>query len=206
MRPWAAMKHFGIEFETIELKLFTPEFADQIGLYSTIGTVPVLVNSELGSITDSLAILESLAEQHPQMWPQEPLLRAKARSACALMHSGCVAMRGEMQMNCSARQRQLEITESCARDVVALQALWQECTDLTSKLGVEDNRYLFGDFSMADAYFAPVVVRLNGYAVSITDSSKRYLRRMLATSAVAEWIQEGQAETAIVHEYEAVGF
>ena len=206
VRPWVAMQHFGIDFETTKLKLFTPEFAEQIRPYSTVGTVPVLVDSKLGSITDSLAILESLAEQHPQMWPQEPLLRAKARSACALMHNGFVAMRREMPMNCSARQRQLEITESCARDVVAVQALWQECMDLTSKLGVEDNGYLFGDFSIADAYFAPVVVRLNGYAVSITDSSKRYLQRMLATSAVAEWIQEGQAETVVVPEYEAVGF
>jgi glutathione S-transferase len=206
MRPWVAMKHFGIEFETIKLKLFTPEFAEQIRSYSTVGTVPVLVDSEFGSITDSLAILESLAEQHPQMWPQKPLLRAKARSACALMHSGFVAMRSEMPMNCSARQRQLEITESCARDVVAVQTLWQECMDLTSELGVEDNGYLFGDFSIADACFAPVVVRLNGYTVSITDSSKRYLQRMLATPAVAEWIQEGQAETVIVPEDEVGGF
>ena len=140
------------------------------------------------------------------MWPQEPFLGAKARSACAPMHSGFVAMRGEMPMNCSARQRQLEITESCARDVVAMQALWQECMDLTSKLGVEDNGYLFGDFSIADAYFARVVLRRNGYTVSITDSSKRYLQGMLATSAVAEWIQEGQAETVIVPEDEAGGF
>ena len=206
MRPWVAMQHFGIEFETIKLKLFTPEFAEQIRPYSTVGTVPVLVDSKLGSITDSLAILESLAEQHPQMWPQEPLLRARARNACALMHSGFVAMRREMPMNCSARQRQLGITESCARDVVAVQALWQECMDLTSKLGVEDKGYLFGDFSIADAYFAPVVVRLNGYTVSTTDSSKRYLQRMLATSAVAEWIQDGQAETVIIPEYEAGGF
>ena len=73
-------------------------------------------------------------------------------------------------------------------------------------MGVEDKGYLFVDFSIADAYFAPVVVRLNGYAVSNAESSKRYLQRMLATSAVAEWIQEGQAETVIVPENEAGGF
>ena len=56
MRPWVAMKHFGIDFETIKLKLFTPEFAEQVGPYSTVGTVPILVDSKLGSITDSLGI------------------------------------------------------------------------------------------------------------------------------------------------------
>ena len=87
-----------------------------------------------------------------------------------------------------------------------MQTLWQECMDLTSKLGFEDKGYLFGDFSIADAYFARVVLRRNGYTVSITDSSKRYLQGMLATSAVAEWIQEVQAETVIVPENEAGGF
>ena len=99
MRPWVAMTHFGLDFETVKLWLFTPEFTQQISAYTSAHTVPVLVDDKLGSVTDSLAIMETLAEQYPHMWPQEPVLRAKARSVCARMHSSFFAMRGEMPMN-----------------------------------------------------------------------------------------------------------
>lgn len=202
MRPWVAMTHFGIDFETIKLRLFTPEFYQQLSAYTSANTVPVLIDKKLGSIADSLAILETLAEQYPQMWPQDPVLRAQARSVCALMHSGFFAMRGEMHMNCRAQQRQLQITDACAKDIAAVQALWQECMELTAKLGGGSDGYLFGDFSIADAFFAPVVIRFQGYAVATTPLTQQYMQLMLATPAVAAWVAAGQAEEEIVAQEE----
>ncbi|MDP6969853.1 MAG: hypothetical protein QGG88_12170 [Gammaproteobacteria bacterium] len=147
--------------------------------------------------------METLAEQYPHMWPQEPVLRAKARSVCARMHSSFFAMRGEMPMNCRAQQRQLNITDACAKDIVAVQALWQECIDLTAGLGMDSDGYLFADFCIADAFFAPVVIRLNGYAVPTTALAQRYMQRILATPAVGAWVQAGQAEAVILEEDEA---
>lgn len=195
------MQHFGIEFEEVQLGLFTDTWAEDIARFDS-RTVPVLVDDELGNITDSLAILETLADFLPKMWPTRARLRAKARSACAQMHSGFMAMRGEMHMNCSAHQRQLGITEACAKDVAAVQILWQQCRDLTQQLGVPDSGYLFGEFSIADAFFAPVVIRLNGYAVPTSAATQAYVQTMLANPAVAAWVSAGQAETTILAEEE----
>ena len=109
MRPWVAMTHFGVSFETIKLELDTPAFAAQIKQYSNANTVPVLVTQN-GTATDSLSILETLADSHPQMWPSDPKLKIMARNAVARMHSGFFALRSEMPMNCRAIQRRLDIT------------------------------------------------------------------------------------------------
>jgi len=202
MRPWVAMQHFGIAFEEVQLGLFTDTWAEDIAQFDS-RTVPVLIDDELGNITDSLAILETLADFLPHMWPTRARLRAKARSACAQMHSGFMAMRNEMPMNCSAHQRQLGITEACANDVAAIQILWQQCRDLAAELDVPDSGYLFGEFSIADAFFAPVVIRLNAYAVPTSGASQAYMQTMLANPAIAAWVEAGQAETVIVAEDEA---
>ena len=111
-------------------------------------------------------------------------------------------MRNEMHMNCCAQQRQLNITDACAKDIAAVQALWQECMDLTAELDKGSDGYLFGDFFIADAFFAPVVIRLNSYAVPTTALAQRYMQRILATPAVAAWVQAGQAEAVILEEEE----
>ena len=196
------MRHFGIEFDEVQLGLFSDTWADDIAQYDS-RTVPVLVDEQLGSITDSLAILETLADFFPHMWPNRAKLRAKARSACAQMHSGFMAMRSEMPMNCSAYRRQLDISDACAADVMAVQALWQQCRDLTSEMEVPDEGFLFGEFSIADAFFAPVVIRLNAYAVLTSEPTQAYMQTMLANPAIAAWVAEGQAETVILAEDEA---
>ena len=202
MRPWVAMKHFGIEFDEVQLGLFSDTWAADIAQYDS-RTVPVLVDEQLGSITDSLAILETLADFFPHMWPTRAKLRAKARSACAQMHSGFMAMRSEMPMNCSAHQRQLDITEAFANDIAAVQTLWQQCRDLSEDMEVADEGFLFGEFSIADAFFAPVVIRLNAYAVPTSDATQVYMQTMLANPAIAAWVEAGQAETVILAEDEA---
>ena len=87
MRPWVAMTHFGIDFKETKLELFTLSFAEQVGKYSSAKTVPVLITDN-GIATDSLSILETLADTYPQMWPSDVALKIMARNAVSRMHSG----------------------------------------------------------------------------------------------------------------------
>ncbi len=196
MRPWLAMQHFAIPFEEVQLWIFTESWPQDIAAYGS-NTVPVLV-TEQGNVVDSLAILESLAEDYPQMWPADKRLRAKAREACARMHSGFFAMRSEMPMNCRANKRKLTISDVCKADIAAIEKLWAECQNLS-----QSDDYLFGDFSIADAFFAPVVMRFAGYDVPLNDSTQAYMQRVLANSAVQAWVKSGQAESHVIEEDEA---
>jgi glutathione S-transferase len=197
MRPWVAMRHFDIDFDEEQLWMFTESWPQDIAVYGS-NTVPVLV-TEQGNVVDSLAILETLAEDYPHMWPRDKHLRAKAREACARMHSGFFAMRSEMPMNCRAVKRKLTVSDVCRKDIAAVEQLWAECMALSGN----DNAYLFGDFSIADAFFAPVVMRFQAYDVPLSETTQGYMQRMLATPAIAEWVAAGQAETHIIAEDEA---
>ena len=201
MRPWVAMTHFGVSFETIKLELDTPVFAAQIKQYSNANTVPVLMTQN-GTATDSLSILETLADSHPQMWPSNPKLKIMARNAVARMHSGFFALRSEMPMNCRAIQRRLDITPVCRNDIDQVEALWAQCLAAANQAG-QTQGYLLGGFSIADAFFAPVVVRLRGYKVTVNATTQTYMDTMLTTPAVMAWMAAGVKETSILKQDEA---
>jgi glutathione S-transferase len=201
MRPWVAMTHFGITFKETKVQLFTPTFAEQISHYSSANTVPVLM-TENGTATDSLSILETLADSYPQMWPNDVALKIMARNAVSRMHSGFFALRGEMPMNCRANQRLLDITPACRNDIDKVEALWAQCMSAAAQAGRKQG-YLLGEFSIADAFFAPVVVRLRGYKVAVNAATQAYIDTMLATPAVMAWIAAGVEETTILQEDEA---
>ena len=201
MRPWVAMTHFGVSFETIKLELDTPVFAAQIKQYSNANTVPVL-KTQNGTATDSLSILETLADSYPQMWPSDPKLKIMARNAVARMHSGFFALRSEMPMNCRANQRRLDITPACRNDIDQVEALWAQCLAAANQAG-QTQGYLLGGFSIADAFFAPVVVRLCGYKVTVNATTQTYMDTMLTTPAVMAWMAAGVKETSILHQDEA---
>ena len=201
MRPWVAMTHFGVSFETIKLELDTPVFAAQIKQYSKANTVPVLMTQN-GSATDSLSILETLADSYPQMWPSDPKLKIMARNAVTRMHSGFFALRSEMPMNCRANQRRLDITPACRNDIDQVEALWAQCLAAANQAG-QTQGYLLGGFSIADAFFAPVVLRLRGYKVTVNATTQTYMDTMLTTPAVMAWMAAGVKETSILHQDEA---
>jgi len=201
MRPWVAMTHFGIAFKETKVELFTRAFTEQISHYSSAKTVPVLITDN-GTATDSLSILETLADTHPQMWPRDFALKIMARNAVSRMHSGFFALRGEMPMNCRANQRLLDITPACRGDIDKVEDLWAECMFTAAQAGQKQG-YLLGDFSIADAFFAPVVVRLRGYKVAVNAATQVYMDTMLSTPAVIAWIAAGLEETTILQEDEA---
>jgi glutathione S-transferase len=191
MRPWVALTAFGIPFQEVRVLLDMPDTSTRIAEYSGAGRVPVLVAGEM-TIWDSLAICEYAAEQFPDqhMWPQDVAARAMARSVCAEMHSGFAGLRSAMSMNIRASLPGRGRTAEALGDIGRVCEIWEECL---SRFG--HHQFLFGEFSIADAFYAPVVMRFKTYGVSLAPALQAYCERVEAHPAVARWVREALAET-----------
>ena len=190
MRPWVVMKAFTIPFEEITILLDRPTTSAQIAEYSLAGRVPILLADDM-VIWDSLAICEFLAEQFPlqNLWPEDVAARAMARSICAEMHSGFSGLRSSMSMNIRADFSGKGRNAGSQADIGRISEIWEGCL---SRYGA--HQYLFGDFSIADAYFAPVVMRFKTYGVSLAPALQAYVDRVQAHPAVMEWVKGALAE------------
>ena len=198
LRGWLALKAFNIPFEEIKLSLFSEEFHSELAKYSPAGKVPVLVDGDL-SVWDSLAICEYINENYlnGKGWPEDKNSRAVARSIVADMHSGLFGIRNEMPMNCRAKRR-VELSNNAQKEVANLDALW---SDLRSK-HTKDGDYLFGTFSLADVFFAPVVFRFSTYGITLSDAASAYCKTMLAHPDMQAWFKDSVAEVEIVSQAE----
>ena len=194
LRPWLALKAFGVSFEEIELGLFTENFYTELAKYSPVGKVPVLVDGDI-NVWDSLSICEYLNENHlnNKGWPTDKSQRASARSLVAEMHSGLFAIRGEMPMNCRGRKA-LTLSPDAKKEVEWLDNTWANLRTNNKAQG----DYLFGEFSLADAFFAPVVFRFNTYGIEVSEQSKDYMKTMLAHPAMQEWLKASINEVAAI--------
>ena len=198
MRPWVLMTQAGIPFEEVMLRFdaFTPDSAFKAALarLSPAGKVPVLLDGDF-AVWDTLAIAEYLAEKFPEktLWPAEVRARARARSVCAEMHSGFGALRSHFPMNIEAAlpeigRKLLAEQPNAHTDLNRIVAIWTEL------LEAHDGPMLFGSFSIADAYFAPVVMRIVGYALPVPPAVAAYVARVQALPGVAAWCEEARAE------------
>ena len=191
MRPWVLMRQAGIPFEEVRLRFDNDVRVIGIEKYSKARKVPVLV-VDGDPVWDSLAIAETLAElfRGKQLWPAEPRARRVARSACAEMHSGFQALREKMPMNIRGSYPGKGLTPESQRDIDRVVALWSECRE---KFG-SGGPLLFGKFSIADAYFAPVVMRFRTYAVEAPRAAKEYCAAVESLAAVREWMDAARKE------------
>lgn len=198
MRPWVAMTAFGIPFNEVRVLLDKPDTASRIAEYSAAGRVPVLLAGDI-TIWDSLAICEYLAEQFPEknMWPQDVAARAMARSISAEMHAGFVDLRSAMSMNIRKYLPGYGRTPGAQGDIGRICEIWEDCL---SRFG--HRQFLFGEFSIADAFFAPVVMRFRTYAVPLAPALQAYCDRVTAHPAVARWISEALAETEVAERHD----
>ncbi|RJG14735.1 glutathione S-transferase family protein [Massilia cavernae] len=198
MRPWVAMVAFNIPFTEVRILLDMPDTSSRIAEYSAAGRVPVLMAGEM-IVWDSLAICEYLAEQFPEkhMWPQDVAARAMARSVSAEMHSGFSDLRSAMSMNIRKHLPGHGRTPGAQGDIGRICEIWEECL---SRFG--HHQFLFGDFSIADAFYAPVVMRFRTYGVSLAPALQAYCDRVAAHPAVARWIAEALAETETAGKHE----
>jgi len=195
MRAWVLLRELGIEFEEVPLK-FSPDVS-VIGIerYSAAGKVPVLlVDAE--PVWDSLAICETVAELFPEkhIWPGERRARQVARSVCAEMHSGFQAMRNSMPMNIRGRHAGKGMNPDTRRDIDRVVSIWQDCR---RNFGAGGD-LLFGQFSAADAYFAPVAMRFATYAVGLPTAAQAYAESLRALRSVREWADAAKLETASI--------
>jgi glutathione S-transferase len=198
MRPWVLLRQAGIPFEEVMVRFDAfsadSQFKQRLGPISPAGKVPVLVDGEL-VIWDTLAIAEYVAEQHPELglWPADKAARARARSICAEMHSGFQALRGACMMNIEASLP--DVGALVWRDKPAVRADVQRLVEMWSALLTEHGGpMLFGSFTIADAYFAPVCMRLKTYALPVPAHISAYVERVAALPGVQAWIDGALAE------------
>lgn len=185
LRPWLLMRELGIGFEERMHPFATGEDFTQ---FSPSGKVPCLHEGGL-VVWDSLAIVETLADSHPRVWPSDPVARAWARSAAAEMHSSFSALRQHCSMSCGVRIRLHAHAPALARDVARIDALWSE------GLGRFGGPFLAGaSFSAVDAFFAPVVFRVQTYALALSHPATEYVAWMLAMPGMQQWYAQALAE------------
>ena len=189
LRAWLFMKHAGVEFQEILVPLDTPETREQLERYGPSGRVPVLRQGTL-CVWDSLAICEYIAELSGRGWPQAREARAVARSVCAEMHSGFTTLRSLWPMNARARNRRTAVTGALAADVERIDEIWNDCR---SRFG-SGGPWLFGDYSVADAMYAPAVLRFNTYGAHISQTARWYMASVLEDAALQEWLQGARQE------------
>ena len=202
MRPWVLLKQAGIPFEEVMVRFDSmgpgSEFRKSMQSINPGGLVPVLVDEGF-AVWDTLAIAEYAAEtfQDRQLWPSDPKARARARSICAEMHAGFGALRNACPMNIEAalpEQGAIAWRDQPAvrADVQRIVAMWTEL------LEQHQGPMLFGDFTIADAYFAPVCLRLKNYALPVPGHITDYIRRVCALPGVKAWIDEALLEKDFV--------
>ncbi len=192
LRVWLGMKVAGIPFEEISIRLRQPDTRAQALQYSPAGKVPALLDED-GVVWDSLAIAEYLAEQYPALWPVERKARALARSICAEMHGGFAVLRSQCGMDIQA-QRTVEMTPELERDINRIIEIWRDCRQRFGGAGP----FLFGQFTWADAFYAPVVARFMSYSIEVDDKTRDYMNAVWALPAFQDWIEAAKAEPEVV--------
>ena len=205
MRPWVLLKQCGIDFEEVMLRFGDDTFAADSSFKKAVmavnpaGRVPVLVDDTL-IVWDTLAIAEYVAEKfnEKQLWPQSVAARARARSVCAEMHAGFTSLRSACPMNIEAGLPDVGAIiwrdkPGVRADVARIVSMWTEL------LAQHNGPMLFGEFSIADAYFAPVCMRLKNYALPVPAHINQYIQRVCALPGVQAWISDALAEKDFVN-------
>jgi glutathione S-transferase len=194
------MKGVGIPFEEVRIPLFQAGYKSEILKHSPSGKVPAL---RAGSVTvwDSLAICEYLAELYPEKgcWPEDREARALARSVSHEMHSGFFEIRNALPMNCRKQTEMSNISLELQSEIDRICEIWGSCRHLFFNEG----DFLFGRFSIADAMYAPVVLRFNSYGLKIGDSQRAYMEAIMSLGSMQEWLAEAVKEKEFIAEYDA---
>jgi glutathione S-transferase len=201
MRPWMVLKRFDIPFDEIVIPMNQPETHAEMLKHAPSGKCPSLHDGTI-SVWDSLAIIEYLAETYPTfpIWPRGTEARAYARSLSAEMHSGFMALRRECPMNMRRPRRAIKVSEDVRADVVRIDEAF---ADARTRFGAA-GAFLFGDFSAADAMFAPVVNRFDTYDLPVSDTTRAYMAAMKALPAWQQWERDAFAEPWRIEHYEAI--
>ncbi len=191
LRAWLILEHFGIDHEIQRVHLDSPDFAAELAPFAPARTVPLLRLPDGSLVSDTLAIAETLAERYPDLdlWPAEPNARARARSIVAEMHSSFGALRDACPMNLRRAYTGFAPSEAVARDLARIETLWDH-----AGFGDGGEGWLFGAYSVADAFYAPIAARIATYDPPVGPAARAYVARHLADPAFRRWRAEGLIE------------
>lgn len=195
LRAWLCAKQAGLDFEEVRIPLHAPEFEREIVKYSPSGKVPCLIDGEV-RVWESLAICEYLAEKFPEkgLWPKDSEARAFARSISNEMHAGFLALRKSLPMDCRERILKKDIPADTQADIDRVTAIWREARERFGSGGP----FLFGHFTIADAMYAPIVIRFVTYDVQVDPISRTYMDAVLNLPAVKEWLSAAEKEVEVI--------
>ena len=200
LRAWLALKRTTVAFDEVVIPLYQPTSRETVLKYSPSGRVPALRHGEV-TVWDSLAICEYLAESFPtfDLWPKEPAARALARAVSAEMHAGFQALRQHLPMNVRSSFPGRGVTPEVQADINRIMSIWRDCR---TRFGDGKGDFLFGNFTIADAMFAPVVSRFRTYKIELEREAEAYCDTITALPAMQEWIAAAKNEPMIVEQYE----
>lgn len=199
LRPWIFLKENQIEFSEKRVALFTETTNEELSQFNSDFKVPVLKDGDL-LVWDTLSILEYVSEKYldSRGWPQDVNARALARSVSCEMHSSFFNLRNELPMNCRKRFQNIKLSSDAEREIDRIKALWQQCRTQFGGSG----EWLFGKYSIADAMFAPIALRFDGYSIPLVGIENAYVQSVLKQPSINEWIEAGKAEIEIIKEDE----
>jgi len=195
LRPWIFLRHHQIDFEEKWVSLFVETTAEELAEYNSGFKVPVLKDGEL-IVWDSLSILEYMSEAYldDKGWPDDIKARSVARSISAEMHSGFFNVRNELPMNCRKKFENIKLSQGAEREIQRIAGLWRRCRNVFGSNG----EWLFGNYSIADAMFAPVALRFSGYGISLSGVEAEYVESVLKHPGIIEWVEAGKLETEVI--------
>ncbi|MEX2468550.1 MAG: glutathione S-transferase family protein [Pseudohongiellaceae bacterium] len=198
LRPWLLLQHFGIPFSEIQVPLFTPGYEDLLRRYSPSLKVPVLIDEEL-TVWESLAICEYINEEYldGRALPSMREARALCRAYCHEMHAGFSAIRSELPMNCRAR-REVDFSAAVRRECARIESLWRRAR----RRFVDHGDFLFGQFSLADCMYAPVVMRFHTYGMRLGIEAGAYARALRELPAMQRWCKAATREAQRLETFE----
>ncbi|MEJ2631361.1 MAG: glutathione S-transferase family protein [Acidihalobacter sp.] len=201
LRAWLFMRQNQVPFTELRVALGHQDTADKLREYSASGLVPVLLESDL-HLWDSLAICEYVSECHldGRGWPADQRARAVARAACAEMHSGFPCLRQHLPMNLRSEFAWRDFSDKVGNEISRITSLWSECRHAFA----HGKPWLFGDFSIADAFFAPIATRFLTYNVPMPADAARYVEELRALPALDAWYTAARNEIENLPQYEAL--
>lgn len=193
------MKHYQVDFEEKRVALFTENTTNELSEYNSDLKVPILKDDEL-VVWDSLSILEYISEKYlnNRGLPTEVRARSVARSISSEMHSSYFNVRNELPMNCRKKFENIELSANAEREIDRIKYLWRKCRNEYGNKG----EWLFSEYSIADAMFAPIALRFDGYGVPLSGIEGDYVKSVLKHPGIVEWIEAGKLETEVIEEDE----
>ena len=191
LRPWLLLKEHGLAFEEIRIALFEHNTYQELRKYTDAAKVPVVHDGDV-VVWDSLAICEYISETYLDGlgWPADKQMRAQARSISCEMHSGFFAIRESMPMNVRALGRNITISEEMQNEISRIDQIWSAARAKHAQQGP----WLFGEFSIADCMYAPMVFRFNTYNIVVSEGSREYMQFVLSNSHLELWQEQSMAE------------